>query len=84
MIKFTDPDTLNLLKEKGYKDLGVSSLDWVYVFNYLHCNTSNNFKLIQFQYKLLMRISTCKYTRFKMGIVLPLLFLLRITAAHIS
>ena len=31
--------------------------------------TLNNYKLIQFQYKLLLRIVTCKYKRFKMNIV---------------
>ena len=42
--------------------------DWVRVFN----NTftlSNNYKLIQFQYKLLLRISTSIYMRLKLGIV---------------
>ena len=34
----------------------------------LYSGFSNNFRLIQFQYKLLMRISTCRYSRYKMKI----------------
>ena len=43
------------IKGKQIRDLmfkfksDVSSLDWVCVYNCLHCNTSNNVKLIQFQ-----------------------------------
>ena len=68
MSKFVDPDTLSQLREWS-RELSVADVDWVSVFNTLHYNTCNNFKLIQFQYKLLMRISTSKYMRFKMGIV---------------
>ena len=43
--------------------------DWVAVFNNTFISITNNYQLIQFQYKLLMRISTSRYMRFKMSIV---------------
>ena len=64
---FKDPNMLTPLKE-WCKDLNNSNIDWVLVFISLHAKDCNNFKLLQFQYKLLMRISTCKYMRVKMGI----------------
>ena len=67
MKKYVDPKLLSPLKE-WTKDLEVTDVNWVSVFNSLHFNTCNNYKMIQFQYKLLTRISTCKYMRFKMGI----------------
>ena len=41
---------------------------WTQTLTNLFNGITNNYKLIQFQYKLLMRISTCKYMRFKMRI----------------
>ena len=67
LASFKDPSTLTPLKE-WCKDLNNSNIDWVLVFISLHAKDCNNFKLLQFQYKLLMRISTCKYMRVKMGI----------------
>ena len=49
------------------RDLKIDSIDWNKVFKSLY-SFSKNFKLIQFQYKLLMRISTCRYKRYKMKI----------------
>ena len=34
----------------------------------MYKNLTNSYKLLQFQYKLLMRISTCRYMRYKMHI----------------
>ena len=63
---FNCPNELAPLKA-WTRSLGKSYIDWVLVL--LNCyNISNNFKLVQFQYKLLMRISTCRYMRFKMMI----------------
>ena len=53
---------------KWNEDMGVQDTDWEAVFSRLCRNLSNNFKLLQFQYKLLMKISTCRYMRFKMNI----------------
>ena len=67
MTVYVRPDSLLPLKE-WCKDLQTSNIDWVRVFN----NTvtlSNNYTLIQFQYKFLLRISTSRYMIFKMGIV---------------
>ena len=50
------------------EDLGVESVDWVGVWSNLYSNFTNNYKLMQFQYKLLMKISTCRYMRYKMKI----------------
>jgi hypothetical protein len=41
--------------------------DWHAVFYNLYC-TTNNYKLIQHQYKILMKIATSKYLRYKMKI----------------
>jgi hypothetical protein len=50
------------------KALGSKSIDWQVIL-YSLFSISRNTKLIQFQYKLLMRISTCRYMRYKMKIV---------------
>ena len=67
MTIFNSPDNLAPLKE-WCKDLNMTYIDWIPVFNSIFYCTTNNYKLIQFQYKLLMRISTCKYMRYKMKI----------------
>ena len=41
--------------------------DWHAVFYNLYC-TTNNYKLIQHQYKIMMKIATSKYLRYKMKI----------------
>ena len=43
-------------------------INWKAIFTNMYGGFTNNFKLIQFQYKLLMKISTCRYMRFKMKI----------------
>ena len=50
------------------RDLGLNSIEWNKVFRKMYGSFTKNFKLLQFQYKLLMRISTCRHTRFKMKI----------------
>ena len=50
-------------------DLNSHPIDWAVVLSNLFSLVSKNFKLIQFQYKLLMRITTCRYMRNKMEIV---------------
>ena len=50
-------------------DLNSQPIDWAVVLSNLFFFVSKNFKLIQFQYKLLMRITTCRYMRHKMKIV---------------
>ena len=42
--------------------------EWIYTISNTFTGVTNNYKLIQFQYKLLLRISTYKYMRFKMNI----------------
>ena len=49
------------------RDLNIVIIDWKEVFKSLY-SFSKNFKLVQFQYKFLMRISTCRYMRYKMKI----------------
>ena len=44
------------------------NVDWINVFTNLFYTLTNNFKLIQFHYKLWHRISTCRYMRHKMNI----------------
>lgn len=69
MTTYVPPESLVPLKE-WCKDLQTYSIDWESVLSTTFTLTnSNNFKLIQFQYKLMMRISTCRYMRFKMNIV---------------
>ena len=68
MKMYVHPDSLTPLKE-WCKDLKTDNIDWVDVFNNTFILITNNYKLIQFQYKLIMRISTSRYMRFKMGIV---------------
>ena len=61
------PNLLPALKEWS-RELDKNDIDWCQVLNNLFTGITNNYKLIQFQYKLLMRISTCKYMRYKMQI----------------
>ena len=63
-------DTNNILPMQNWsRDLGKESIDWRKVFrNLCPGGFTNNFRLIQFQYKLLMRITTCRYMRYKMNI----------------
>ena len=51
-------------------DLNISpdDINWNAVFANLNCTFTNNFKLVQFQFKLLHRITTSRYMRFKMKI----------------
>ena len=67
MTGFVCPNDLVPLKE-WCKNINIAYIDWVSVFNSLFYCKINNYKLMQFQYKLLMRISTCKYMRYKMNI----------------
>lgn len=53
---------------KWSDELGLDDIDWSSVFTNLFYSLTNNFKLIQYQYKLLHKISTCRYMRFKMKI----------------
>ena len=50
------------------RDLDLNPIDWNRVFRKMYGSFTKNFKLLQFQYKLLMRISTCRHMRFKMKI----------------
>ena len=68
MNLYVHPNSLTPLKE-WCKDLETENIDWVAVFNNTFISITNNYRLIQFQYKLLMRISTSRYMRFKMSIV---------------
>ena len=61
------PNLLPVLKEWS-RDLDKNDIDWCRVLNNIFTGIKNNYKLIQFQYKLLMRISTCIYMRYKMHI----------------
>ena len=60
------PSNLPPLKAWG-KVLGPSLIDWQVILYSIY-SISRNSKLVQFQYKLLLRISTCKYMRYKMKI----------------
>ena len=64
---FSDPGDILPLKSWA-SDLAVNNIDWTKVLSNMYKNLSNNFRLLQFQYKLLMRISTCRYMRYKMHI----------------
>ena len=58
---------LEILQLKSWvRDMGLEYVDWKKVFKIMYGGFTKNFKLIQFQYKLLMRISTCRYMRYKM------------------
>ena len=50
------------------RDLAVESINWELVFKTLYGTFTNNFKIIQFQFKLLHRVSTCRYMRYRMNI----------------
>ena len=67
MHKTRSPDTLPALREWSIL-LSRNNIDWTIILTNLFSGITNNYKLIQFQYKLLMRISTCKYMRYKMRI----------------
>ena len=58
-----DPKTLTPLKEWcNCKNFEITNnIDLVAALNNTFITTTNNYKLIQFQYKLLMRISPCRY-----------------------
>ena len=47
-----------------------NSINWGAVLYNNNKGVTNNFRMVQFQYKFLMRISTCKLMRFKMKIAL--------------
>ena len=51
------------LKARG-RDLGFVNIGWKGVFKVMYGGFTRNFKL-QFVCKLLMRISTCRFIRFK-------------------
>ena len=53
---------------KWSRELGKYSINWGQILSNTFTGVTNNYKLIQFQYKLLLRISTCKYMRFKINI----------------
>ena len=67
MHKTRSPDTLPALREWSIL-LSRNNIDWTIILTNFFSGITNNYKLIQFQYKLLMRISTCKYMRYKMRI----------------
>ena len=67
MLAYHDPAEMGPLL-KWSITLGCGDVDWSSVFENIY-QISNNFKLIQFQYKLLMRNSTCRYKRKLMNIV---------------
>ena len=68
MHKTRSPDTLPALREWSIH-LNRNNIDWTIILTNLINGITDNYKLIQFQYKLLMRISTsCKYMRYKMRI----------------
>ena len=57
MHKTRSADTLPALREWSIL-LSRNNIDWTIILNNLFSGITNNYKLIQFQYKLLMRIST--------------------------
>ena len=63
------PNTDNVTQLKYWVDLFPQNVQeeicWQEIFKNLYA-TTNNFKLIQHQYKIFMRIATCRYTRYKM------------------
>ena len=67
MTIFHSPGDLVPLKDWS-KNFNMSYIEWTTVFDSLFYCTTNNFKLGQFQYKVLMRISTCRYMRYKIKI----------------
>jgi len=50
------------------QNIKVDDINWNLVFQTMYWTYTNNLKLVQFQYKLLLRISTCRYMRYKMKI----------------
>ena len=67
MSKRSDPSTLPPMRNWS-ANLSLTDIDWISIFTDIFTSFSNNFKLIQYQYKLLHRISTCRYMRYKMKI----------------
>ena len=67
MAKRIDPSILSPMRSWS-ADLSLDDIDWTIIFTNLFNSFSNNYKLIQYQYKLLHRISTCRYMRFRMKI----------------
>ena len=67
LIRSYDIDTLTPLWEWRLRT-GRDTVDWSNILYHNRYNMTNNFKLVQFQYKLLMRISTCKLSRWRMNI----------------
>ena len=66
MISRSNPGTLPpMMQWNGELNRNV---DWIQTFSNLFYSLTNNFKLIQFHYKLWHRISTCRYMRHKMKI----------------
>ena len=64
------PDSRPSIK-KWSRELGrLYSINWGQILSNTFTGVTNNYKLIQFQYKLLLRISTRKYMRFKKNIVI--------------
>ena len=63
MNLYVHPNSLTPLKE-WCKDLETEYIDWVAVFNNIFISITNNYQLIQFQWR-----STSRYMRFKMSIV---------------
>ena len=62
-------DMTEILSLKNWsRDLGLELIDWKSVFKNMYGGFTKNLKLIQFEYKLLMRISTCRYICYKMKI----------------
>ena len=67
LIKGFDIDTLTPLR--AWQELfDTRRVDWNEILYNNRFTLCNNLKLIQFQYKLLMRISTCKMMRWRMHI----------------
>ena len=64
ILSYSCPNVLGPLVARS-EDLKVVNIQWNTILENTF-TSCNNLKLIQFQYKLLMRISTCKYKRFKM------------------
>ena len=63
---FQSPDDLTPLST-WTSLVGTRSIDWGNIL-FKTFNMSKNLKLVQFQYKFLMRITTCRYIRHKMKI----------------
>ncbi len=67
MVRIATPENLPAMKCWS-SELKQSNMDWFNIFSNLFYHLTNNNKLIQFQYKLFHRITTCRYMRHKMSI----------------